>query len=467
MSSPSFDFEQWQADYWAASPRRARDLVLELIEQPLPPEIVEEIDLGMMLTEVRDEVVSTNDFPAILQFFAAVRDRQPDLYAAEYPYFDTFLVEYYLYLGDREQVSRALHNFRTNPVHGIDQLWEVLDYLSFYGASDLARELCYLAYEPVRQAPDIIRGAEEELSRIHLYACLERSGADERSGRPVDWNALQAELQPFGLTAKVLADLRRDLTADLPLPEELSAAFADDLAKSLRRLSVASCRQLATCKGIGFLASKAIWEALIEFLERRDLPPSQLRSPDAFFAFSEEDLDSHLHQLVSAPLASGRRALAVALLWGIPYLYDLLHAVGAIALETHATAIAATETLKVTLCQLLEPFLWRYDFVHRWQPPDSVSPAAFQAEAERFRASFERAEPLSDEPALKASSFSSPQGAAEELANSPALADLTPAAPLSPDFVPAPPPPTAYKLPKQKQSPLKLAAELGRKWRRR
>ena len=42
--------------------------------------------------------------------------------------------------------------------------------------------------------------------------------------------------------------------------------------------------------------------------------------------------------------------------------------------------------------------LWKYDFVHRWQPPDSISAGDFAAEAEIFAASINNVKPLSEEP---------------------------------------------------------------------
>ncbi len=468
MSQPSFDFEQWQLDYEAASTRQAYDLVLALLEQPLPPEAMEEYDLGMTLVEMRDELANSNDFDAIFRFFGTLRDRHPDLYASEYPYFDDFLIDYYLYQDNIARVEAALGNFRANPVLGIDQLFGVLASLSFYGQNDLARELCNDVYDPVRRSSEVIRGVEDELKQIPFYDRVERIYRAHQQGETLDWQHLKTELQALGLVKKprIFTDLRRDLTEPLPPPDALTAEFQDDLAKFLRRLVTATCCQLWNQKQMSFLATKALWDTLIEFLERRDVPPAKLRSPNAFFAFSEDELDRYLGQLMGA-LLSDRSTTAVGFLWGLPYLYDSLREFGVIEAATHTEAIAAVAHLKPIVCDFYKRNLWRFDFVHRWQPADSLDLAAHEAEAEQFRASFERTYPLSEEPAAERDERQLRQmvealGAAEEaIAEVPGGLDSPEL--VLPPIVPDPPPPTSYQVPKKKKSPLKLAAELGKK----
>ncbi|NJK99535.1 MAG: hypothetical protein HC910_02845 [Spirulinaceae cyanobacterium SM2_1_0] len=469
MSRSPFDFDQWHSEYLQASSRQAHQLILTLLEQPLSVDWVEEMDLGMILVEMRDELASSNDFPAFLHFLDVIRDRHPEIYAAEYPYFDTFLVDYYLYRDEPEHLRQALSNFRHNPAIGVEPLFEVCEILCLYGANEIASELCRATYEPIRKSSDVIRGAEDELSRVPLYVSLETAYCQQQSGETVDWQALEAELQPLGLSGKpqVLADLRRDLTAPLPRPDELSVEFQNDLAQFLRRLAMAACCHLATHKQMSFLTTRALWDALVEFLERRDVPPSKLRSPEAFFTFSEDELDRYLHQLVNAIL-SERSTTAVGLLWGIPYLYDFLHGIGVIATSTHQQVIAMTTNLKGVLSAFFAQSLWRFDFVHRWQPPDSIELATFQAEAARFRDTFEHTYPLSDEPAAERQERQLNDWAASlDLPTSERSPATARAAAQSPPVIPDPPPPAPYKVPKQKKSPLKLAAELGTKKKKR
>ena len=53
--------------------------------------------------------------------------------------------------------------------------------------------------------------------------------------------------------------------------------------------------------------------------------------------------------------------------------------------------------LKKDVIKAFGTSLWKYDFVHRWTPPDSVSGDDFAAESELFSKTTEAQEPLGDQ----------------------------------------------------------------------
>ena len=55
------------------------------------------------------------------------------------------------------------------------------------------------------------------------------------------------------------------------------------------------------------------------------------------------------------------------------------------------------DLLKKDVIKAFGTSLWKYDFVHRWTPPDSVSGDDFAAESELFSKTTEAQEPLGDQ----------------------------------------------------------------------
>ncbi len=136
------DPDKWYEDYKSASPKRRHEILMETIEQPLSRKSIEELDLGMCLVELRDELASNNLIGETIDFFDKLRAKQPDLYREDFHYYDNFLIEYYLFKDEPEKVADFLSRFMEDPVQGIDQMKVLLDELRFYDYTDLAVELC-------------------------------------------------------------------------------------------------------------------------------------------------------------------------------------------------------------------------------------------------------------------------------------------------------------------------------------
>ena len=94
---------------------------------------------------------------------------------------------------------------------------------------------------------------------------------------------------------------------------------------------------------------------------------------------------------------SMQQARAIGILWGSVYLYDFLLSKEIITDSMHRETIETVDVLKKHVIKAFRRSLWKYDFVHRWTPPDSVSGDDFAAESELFSKTTEAQEPLGDE----------------------------------------------------------------------
>jgi hypothetical protein len=392
------DPEQWYTAYEAASIKQQYEILLETLAQPLTPEFIEDIDLGMLLAIMRDALVDKNQLEKAAAMIQALHQQQPELHQAEYPFLDNLLIEYFLYRNDPEQVREGLTQFLLNPVEDIDQTFITLDYLKLYDARDLAIELCKAAYEPIKNSPNAIRGTEMELSNVLLYDQMQHIFEQLQQGEAVDWETLTETAVQYGFPKKPkwLAEIQHNLTTEVENSPAFLAQFKRDREAALRTLAVSFYRHMAEQKQVSFICSSVIWKAVAGFLEERQTPHKKFSQPESYFAFEQDELDRAVTQMIGG-LLSMAQAIGVGLLWGVPYVYDFLFAKQIIPEAVHQQAISSSAALKAMFTESF-PHRWRFDFVHRWQPPDSVSAEEFEAEAAQFAASLEPVEPLSEEP---------------------------------------------------------------------
>jgi hypothetical protein len=395
MSVP-IDPEQWYAAYEAAPASQQYGMLLDIIDQPLSLELAEELDLGMTLVEMQDALMSHNLFDQAIALIRTLQTKQPELHQREFPFLDNLLVKYYLYHNQPDQVRAALSQFMAHPAEDIDQTLAVLDYLKFYDAADLAVELCRTAYSAVEASPNVVPGTEMELGSVILNAQIQQANQQVQAGQSVDWDTFLAEAVQYGFDDRKewVDEIKHDLMTTIEAAPEFFAGFKRDRGRALRLLSSQFCQTMAE-KRMSFICSSAIWEAVVDFLESRRLPRKQLAHPNSYFAVSPIELDDYATHKIGGML-SLQQAVGVALLWGIPYVYDFLAARSIIRQEVQQGAIAAAQTLKEQLVDNF-PQLWRYDFVHRWAPPDSGSSAEAELEARQFAASLATVTPLSNE----------------------------------------------------------------------
>lgn len=145
------------------------------------------------------------------------------------------------------------------------------------------------------------------------------------------------------------------------------------------------------------------------------MPKKLLSHPDSYFEIREDRLDPHVARKIGGFLTN-QQAKGFAILWAIPYIYEFLLAKQVISAAVFEGAIAASHSLKIQLMQGFQKHLWQYDFVHRWQRPNSISEEEFAAEAEQFARSIEQSEPLSDQPVERPSFESMVSDLAENMA---------------------------------------------------
>ncbi len=392
------DADQWYEAYESAPLKRRYEILMETLDQALSEDFIEESGLLTCLLEMLDELDSRNLGKLLLPFIGEIQTKQPDLYRAEYLYFDSPLVKYYLYRDDREKVAESLALFTENPVRGIDYMLSLLDYIQFYGHTDTAVKLCKKTYLPVKGSPKLIPNSEHDLGYLIFVDIIEKAYRHIRSDEAVDWEALvrEAERYGYGGGQETAADIRGYLVGELEGGMAFVASFKRDREDSTYALVWAFLKHMLDQKDMPFICSNHIINGILEFLAKRKPRGKKSMSPGTYFVFPKSELDSYLARMLGG-FMSMQQAKGIGLLWGSVYLYDFLLSREIITDSMHRNIMRSVGALKKDVIKGFRKSLWKYDFVHRWASPDSISDDDFAAESELFSKTTETQEPLGDQ----------------------------------------------------------------------
>jgi len=448
------DFDQWYEEFEAASPRQQYELFKAAIATPLPPGYAKETDFGVILLDVWGLLLGNNQIEAALAFVKTLQQQQPEVYQAEFQYLDDILVMYALFQEDEAAVREALDRFKAHPIQAIDSLMAVLDDLAFYQAIDPLDELCRAIYQPVATSTELLGGSEIEISNAIIFNQFDQVYQQHRQGQTVDWQALKAEGVKFGFLDKdsLWAEIQDHITRPLTVDKNFENEFKNNQGMVLRHILMEFCRTMRDQHGMSFVCSSLLWQTILDALDAQEVPKKQRQVPDGYFAVQKPKLDRYLAQQIGGFL-SMRQSRGVAMVWGLPLLYEFLLERGIVSERIAQKAISIVNEFKPQIIKGFDQSLWQYDFVHRWPRPDCVSEEEFTAEVDHFRASITQSTPLSDEPTPKRS-VRSWETRAQPTSGLPKNSAQPAALPTEPK--------RSWKMPKPRKSPLQEAKDLGK-----
>jgi hypothetical protein len=392
------DFDTWYDDYMAASPQQQQQLLKAALSQPIDPAYASEIDLGLVIIEHQDLLLDHNRLDDLLELINLLQQQHPVFYQQEFPYYDSFLAQYYLHQNDIPQVIQALTRFQANPTKNVDELIEILEDLQFYSAIPPLIDLCRTVYTPIETSRTILSGTGTEFACIIFIDVVQNLYDQLQQNKPINWAEIKPQIEPynFDLTETLQTELTDYLTAPLTIDPSLLTQFPTQRPAILRRLLFGFCRYMHDRHHMSFVCAQMIWATIAAFLAQRDLSPKQTATPDSYFTIDKTQLDQYILGKVTGFL-SMQQSQGFGILWGIPHVYDFLLASNVITPKVHNQALTLTHNLKPKLTRVLSRSLWRYSFVHRWPKPDSITIEDFQAEAAQFTATFTQSTPLGDQ----------------------------------------------------------------------
>jgi hypothetical protein len=353
----------------------------------------------MIALEVEGDLFTNHLIEETMDFIDKFKTNFPNLYKkTEFQYLEDDLIIYYLFKDEPEKVRESLEYYIERPVESIEQFLVVADKIAYYGYMDIATDLAEKTYVRIRESSELLAGSEYGLVHILFLDMCQKIYCQLRDGEPVDWKEFKKRAVQIGYKGdnETIQMLKRRLTDSLEDNKDFRKNFRSGKAnrnEALDFLSWVFMRYMWDQKNIPFWYSNNIWTVLWEFLNKRRMKSNA--TPEAYFDFSIERFENHPWGVFNGEFADSR-IKTMALLWGLPYIYNFLLSKQLISEKTHKRMIKRSEKLK-DMAKNSSKHLWKYEFVHRYEKPDNVSEEEFQAEIKEFRKNLSPT-PLSEKP---------------------------------------------------------------------
>jgi len=373
--------EKWSDIYESASDEQRYRILLDTLDKKLSVKFLKRTDFSGCLLDMIDVLVNLNLIDDIIPLLMKLKEKQPDIYKKVFKYCDDFLMDYYLFKKEPEKVRESMSRFIEDPVPGIDHFFAAIDKLIFYGYTDFAVQTAKKSYEAVKREPDVIPGAEDELSDVIFFNMFNHSYELITIKENVDWQQMMDELEKYDCirVEKTVKKVKGHLT-NIQQDMEFATELKKDLRGNLSSLFWEYLKYMHDQKDMDFVCSHKIWMGFQEFLDEQN---ASNVLPDRYFDFDERELESYLADLLRGFL-SLKQAEAFAILWGIPHIYDYLLSQSIIKEELHKRTMGKTKSLKSKVKRSFKEELWKYHFVHQCKPPACISEKTHNAESKKF-----------------------------------------------------------------------------------
>jgi hypothetical protein len=394
--------EQWLENFDTASAVEKHTLLTSALSQTLSPELIEECGLGSLVVEFCDVLDDNNLIDDALALIEKAK-MQNEIYQQEFQYLEILRLQYYLFKNQPELIPSLLTQFVVNPLHDVEQLILFTDILKYYGERQIVLDLATTLHQKLQELNENLYGTKDNFGEIIIIDSIQQAYEQQQRGETPNWESINQIFKLLELDESTLNLL--EITENLTPEFEISSTIIQNLPKyfkkqrqtDLRTLSIGFSAEMLTQKNISFITSQEIWQSVIELLESDKVTDFRLKHLDSYFLISAAKLDKYIGQMISG-LFADQQSKSVAIVWGILYVYEFLLAQKLISQNIYEQVIEAVTKVKVHQIKFFDDHLWKYSFVHRWLPPNSISTTEFEQEKQLFITSIEKVTPLSTEP---------------------------------------------------------------------
>jgi hypothetical protein len=380
--------DHWYEHYMVLASEEQYDMIMLMFDQaPSDDELLND-DFGTITVELKSRLVVAKKYDEAINFIEKIKKVTTKFYQKEFPYLSNFAVEYYLYKGDWEKAQFHLQPFIDNPHSGYDLFIPLYDKVRFYQKNDLALSIAQAMYEPIFNSNDLINGAENELVDMIFYDLFQEHFIALELGQEPSLQHMKAVLITYDYNNDFFeVELPRihELLNKISKKNELSIFTKDEWIMAVQADPIHAFRDLYwsfaiyMLKKVGFhfSISQDIWFTFSQIL---------MKNNSLEFNFQRQDLENELANKIG--LLSNEEEKGIAILWGIPYIYDFLDHRQLVNNEIKNQALIHVKAVKNLLIDTFQNEIWRFDFVHTWQKPESITAEEFTDEKEIFQRSF-------------------------------------------------------------------------------
>jgi hypothetical protein len=393
--------EQWLENFDTASAVEKHALLKSALSQTLSPEIIEECELGSLVVEFCDVLDDHNLIDDALALIEKAKEHN-EIYQQEFQYLELLRLQYSLFKNQPEIVSSCLNQFVVNPLHDLEQLILFIDILKYHGEREILFNFVKNIHPNLRENNVDFDENQDDFSEIITVDIVQQAYQKQQAEGILTSNSIYPDFQNLKTSesALKLPEIIKNLTLELNINstfiQNLPQSFKKQRKTDLYTLSISFSAEMLTKKKMNFITSQEIWNSVIEILESDQVTDFRLKHLDSYFLISAAKLDKYIGQMISG-LFADQQAKSVAIVWGIPYVYDFLIDQKLISQNIYEQVIEAVAKVKTHQIKFFDDHLWKYTFVHRWLPPNSISTSEFEQEQQLFITSINKVTPLSTE----------------------------------------------------------------------
>lgn len=373
-------------EFWSLYSDNHKDLLpvsvklIGFFSQEFPEGLLENYDIGETVVETLSQLKNAKEFDQALLLTDAIREHHPDIIWKEYlSSIPKFLMEYYGHHTHAGELEKAISMYDEVIEKHYDDFFVSFHLLLYYGHIDLAYGAIERNFETIKESDKLIPGTWAELSVIQKAICLEEyfQHPDKQAAKEEFFK----KMLPFGLTEEMedFKDIDHALYGENTLLQDDKTTPTGLLYISVKMRAMVAMRE----KNIPFALCQFFFDSLYRYWRKENGENSGLHE---FFKTKETTFIEYIERKAGGVFLEDSVGMA-AVLWGSVYVYDFLLSEGIIDQSAFGTFKKAANTLKGRVIAGNLSELWRFEFVHRWAKPDSISEQEFETEMTIFQKS--------------------------------------------------------------------------------
>jgi len=380
--------DEWWNEYESMSKQEQYDFLKKYLKQGLSPDFAQDIGLVDISISLFEFFIRGKQYDKVLELQALLHEQDPEVLGKERFYADSFAVEVHLFKKDSESVKKSMESFIAAPVESIDTMIPIVDKLKYYGYEDFAQFLSKEVYYPIRKSDKLIGGAEEDFAKIILMMEFQNLYKSKREGSTTERKEFVRRLKLYNYDDENELGLTYNnvLTEDNDFSNLCYAGFNKDKKDFFQKLFVGFSKYVFDNKTINFPTAYDIWIGAWENFYLGNPMDQKSGRLDNFFKLNKKELYDYVSDRFD--FLSNKKPYALAVLWGLQYVYDFLKLNLLVSDDNYFDALEFIKYTRMELIEGLRDSVWEYDFVHSWVKPDSISEEEFNKEKEYFEKTF-------------------------------------------------------------------------------
>lgn len=381
--------EQWYKYFSTRSIDEKYKMLFDMLDEHISDNDLIKDSFGDLVVEFKDNLIFRKKFEKAINIIEKIRSSAPVLFQNEFPYLSNFAVEYYLYKDDSKNTLAHLQPFLETPDKGYDLFIPLFNKIRFYKKNDLVLRIVNEILQPIANSPELISGAEIDLVDFTFYNLIQNYYIALKNGQEPKWQKIEETLKKFDYDdaffdselPKIQDSLKQIVDNDeTPTfsQDEWNAASQANFTSAFRDLFWPFATYMLKFGDFHFSISQDIWFTFSQLIKKgKSL---------ADFSFHQSDLEDVLGNFFG--FLSNKEEIGFALLWGIPYIYDFLSDQHLVTKAIKEQSLNDVKIIKGKLIEAHKNDIWRFDFIHVWERPATITAEEFSMEMEIFHESF-------------------------------------------------------------------------------